>query len=282
MKKILFEIMIALTLASCAANARIDNFTLNTASAPEISGALVSAARADSANELLREKTLRPSVRVEVRFSSAGREYSSYGSGVVVACSENGGSFDVLIITAAHVARSHEDCPDRKISVETFENSAVAGRFEAAVVACDCAGDLAILKIRTGSRLATARIAPAGTFVKSAVFDEVFAVGCRLGMPPSPSDGIVSAESAPDGRLWITSACTIFGNSGGGVFLKSTGELIGIVSMVAMVRTELLTEPGGEPLGGAVLHPVSHIGFFAPASEVRAFIEKSGFDAGQK
>jgi S1-C subfamily serine protease len=270
---------IPLLLASCVANARIDNFALNTSSAPEfLNGCASAAAHAETANAFLCEKTLKPSVRVEVRFDSAGREYSSYGSGVVIACSENGGAFDVLVLTAARVARSHEDCADRRICVETFENSSVTGRYEAMVAACDKTADLALLKFKSPLRLSCARMVPAEMLRKSVVFDEVFAVGCRLGMPPAPSDGIVSAESAvPNSRLWITSACAIFGNSGGGVFLKSTGELLGIVIMVAMVRTELLAEPGGEPLGGAVLHPVSHIGFFLPASEVRAFLDKSGF-----
>ena len=67
-------------------------------------------------------------------------------------------------------------------------------------------------------------------------------MGCSLGLAPRPSSGLISAFS---GSRYEISAPILPGNSGGGVFLKATRELIGIVVWVRVYHGQLVTTAAG-------------------------------------
>jgi S1-C subfamily serine protease len=165
-----------------------------------------------------------------------------------------------------------------RIEAHFFDDSGRHTPHNAAIIAVDMQRDLALLVVKSSKAYPTARLASKETCDAVTVASEVYAVGGKLGMVPTPTEGLVSGrafEGSRMGKLWGTSACTIFGNSGGGVFLKKTGELIGVMVMVAMVRTELLSD-GGAPIRAASVHPVCHMGFFVPLASVREFLAENG------
>jgi len=99
----------------------------------------------------------------------------------------------------------------------------------AGVLASDEEKDLAILAILSPNiNLPVAELLSLDEWKYVKILTEVYAIGCPLGFPPHATDGIVS--SFYDG-LWVSSPI-FFGNSGGGVFLKITGKLIGLTHAI--------------------------------------------------
>jgi len=240
--------------------------------------------------QTLYEDLLYPSVRIE---SAAG-----CGSGVVIASgvmrpvSETQDARpttqDIYVLTAAHVVGDFS-C----VEVCFYDYGQVAAGFSlrnlkvaATVVATDTGKDLALLRcpygrLRTAScvmrsgpetqdaRLKTlrpARLAPRNYVPK--IFTPVWVVGCALGLPPRPSEGIITkvheftgsrvhestgelVNSSTRELFWEVSAPIWPGNSGGGVFLKDTPacaeasagrhELIGIAVWVKVYRGQLVS-----------------------------------------
>ena len=197
------------------------------------------------------------------------------GSGNPVAASSKpaGDSYRSYLITACHVAMEilgsrfprgeienirllDPDAPETLIS------------HSATVEIYDEARDLALLKLSTKERLlhVAHRINDAG-FRDLKLFSRVYAVGCPLGNNPMPTCGEISSTSkvVGDQEFWMINAPTFFGNSGGGVFLSETCELIGISSMI-------YTYGKSKPV------VVPHMGLFVPISDVVKWLESEGYD----
>ena len=62
----------------------------------------------------------------------------------------------------------------------------------------------------------------------------------------------------------MSSAQIIYGNSGGAIFLKDTGEFIGVPSMIAVT-------------GYMGMSAITHMGFFIPIFRVYNFLEDNVF-----
>jgi len=155
----------------------------------------------------------------------------------------------VYVLTAAHVVGN-----DVLVSVELFNSTESLPAF---VVATDTGKDLALLQIPTSnfkhltSNFKPARLAPRD-YVPY-IFTPVWVIGCSLGYAPRPSEGIITAVGGQktENRVqilsdfWETNAPIWPGNSGGGVFLKSTHELIGIAVWVKVYRGQLVSTMAG-------------------------------------
>jgi hypothetical protein len=83
--------------------------------------------------------------------------------------------------------------------------------------------------------------------------EEVYAVGSPMGEPTIITDGHVIRPY--DDRTWVVTAPIVFGNSGGPVISKRTGEVVGITIAVAIL----------DPWSGI---PVYHLHLMLPSYKV--------------
>ncbi len=100
-----------------------------------------------------------------------------------------------------------------------------------------------------------------------AVWDSIWAVGCPLGNDPVPSAGEISSTSneLDDTNYWMINAPTYFGNSGGGVYLADSKQLIGVFS-------KIYTHGKGTPI------VVPHMGLCTPITSVYDWLEAESLD----
>lgn len=177
------------------------------------------------------------------------RANGGIGSGVIIATTDYtdkhrpacqsgaaGRLTQVYILTAAHVVGDESTVAvyiyDYEIPVVTIEL--------ARVVSTDTYKDLALLRYTSRQRYKQVRLAPRD--YQPYLFTEVYAVGCSLGLNPRPLEGIITSIGI---NKWEISAPVLPGNSGGGVFLKDTHELIGITVWVRTYYGQLVTTMAG-------------------------------------
>lgn len=156
------------------------------------------------------------------------RTGTSTGSGVIIS--------DTYILTAAHVVGNESTVTvyiyDYELPVVTIKT--------VTVIITDTYKDLALLRYTSSQRYKQARLAPRD--YQPYLFTEVYAVGCSLGFNPRPSEGIITSIGI---NKWEVSAPILPGNSGGGVFLKDTHELIGITVWIRLCHGQLVTTMAG-------------------------------------
>jgi S1-C subfamily serine protease len=99
------------------------------------------------------------------------------------------------------------------------------------------------------------------------VWDQVCAVGCPLGNDPVPSNGEVSSlnNELNGSNYWMINAPTYFGNSGGGVYLTGTRQLIGVFS-------KIYTHGKGNPV------VVPHMGLCTPIGAIYEWLTEEGLE----
>jgi S1-C subfamily serine protease len=128
--------------------------------------------------------------------------------------------------------------------------------------------DLALLRLRTNQRFDhVAQLLPREKAKDVHIFDALYVVGCGMGQPPFPTHGMLTGKDVQIDYFpyWQTSAPSIFGNSGGAVFLGETLELMGVPSRIRVNGTMFNADA------------VTHIGFFCPPHEIHRFLREQGF-----
>lgn len=162
------------------------------------------------------------------------------GSGTVVFSGENPKTraVETYVLTAFHVVRNIlADTP--KAAQDGFdvtiylpgEKLIVKGR----MVASQPKIDAALVRLSTDRKLPfVANVLPRKESAQVKVWDAVCAVGCPLGNDPVPSHGEVSSlhNELNGANYWMINAPTYFGNSGGGIYLGDTRQLIGVFSKI--------------------------------------------------
>jgi len=182
--------------------------------------------------QALYEDLLYPSVRITTD--------DGIGSGVII--SHHRGAEDtentIYILTAGHVVGN-----EALVKVELFGSTESLPAF---VVSTDTDKDLALLRIvLSNNQQLTTKIYPTRLAPKSYIpyiFTPIWVIGCSLGLVPRPTAGEITATFGPD---WEMNASIWPGNSGGGVFLKDTHELIGIAVWVKICQGQLASTMGG-------------------------------------
>ncbi len=179
------------------------------------------------------------------------------------------GGFDTYVLSAYHVVSDFvaaggpwETRDPASLRVWTAEAASPAD-FEADIVAYQEELDLVLLKVRSDQPFRhVAPIASREKLKAMTPFTSIYTVGCPLGHDPMPSRGEITNQSKDVNgrRFWIVSAPTIFGNSGGGVFLEDTRELVGVCSMVCVYQNLI-------PV------PVSHMGVMVPGEAVLDWLD---------
>ncbi|MBQ8726549.1 MAG: trypsin-like peptidase domain-containing protein [Clostridia bacterium] len=174
---------------------------------------------------------IRPSV-VEIYSMMANAQSS--GSGVVLSMAdEDGDGVDdkAIIVTCHHVIDS---------AYEVIVKAIDGKEYKATLVGTDPDSDLAVLFIQATSTNAFENLTSATWYDRSSnlkVGTEVYAIGNPLGtLGGTVTSGIISAinrdVTVEDTQMTLiqTDAAINGGNSGGGLFDKNTGALIGIVN----------------------------------------------------
>jgi len=234
------------------------------------------------------EQMFYPTVRV--RTKKAG------GSGTVVYSKKHNGEVYTYVITNHHVIsdsvkveKKWDPVLKRKVDKEILDTvfveffrynnySHTVGSFavEADIVAySEVQGgqDWALLRVRDKENTAdwVANLFPLDDIDNVHIFDEVYAVGASLGHPPVASDGHISYmdDEIEHYKYWMSSAPTIFGNSGGAVYRWSTNrkqyEYIGIPSRISI-----------QPMGFSA-DAITHMGYFIPIDRVYTLLDDNDY-----
>jgi S1-C subfamily serine protease len=124
--------------------------------------------------------------------------------------------------------------------------------------------DAALLRLRSAevwTGLATVLAADEVASVR--VWDPIYAVGCPLGNDPIPTHGAISSlrNDLNGANYWMINAPTYFGNSGGGVYLAQTRQLIGVFS-------KIYTHGKGNPV------VIPHMGLCTPISAIHDWLAR--------
>ena len=192
-----------------------------------------------ASKEIIKKHTEMFYPTVRVRSKRAG------GSGTVVYSEEYNKDVYTYVITNHHVVaesiqieKKWDPILKRKVDKETLDTvyveffkynnySHCIGSFavEADIVAyseVDGGQDWALLRVRDKENKAdnVANLFPINDVDNVHIFDECYAVGASLGHPPIASKGMITYmdDEIDHYKYWMSSAQTIYGNSGGSVF----------------------------------------------------------------
>jgi hypothetical protein len=238
--------------------------------------------------ELKHKQMFYPTVRV--RTGRAG------GSGTVVYSKVHDKEVHTYVITNHHVIAENiavekkwDSVLKKKVDKETLDTVQVeffrynnfshcVGSFavEADIVAYsefEGGEDWALLRCRDKENVCeyVANIFPRDDVDNIHIFDEVFAVGASLGHPPIATDGHIAYmdDEIDHYNYWMSTAQTIFGNSGGAVYRWSRArkcyEYVGIPSRI---QVKLL---------GFSADAITHMGYFIPIERIYKLLESNCF-----
>ena len=234
------------------------------------------------------EQMFYPTVRV--RTKKAG------GSGTVVYSKKHKNEVYTYVITNHHVIadsvkieKKWDSVLKRKVDKEKLDTvfveffrynnySHTVGSFavEADIVAyseVEGGQDWALLRVRDKENKAdwVANLFPLKDLDNVHIFDDCFAVGASLGHPPVASKGMITYmdDEIEHYKYWMSSAPTIFGNSGGAVYRWSGNrkqyEYIGIPSRISI-----------QPMGFSA-DAITHMGYFIPIDRVYNLLDDNNY-----
>lgn len=234
------------------------------------------------------EQMFYPTVRV--RTKKAG------GSGTVVYSKKHKDEVHTYVITNHHVIadsvkieKKWDSVLKRKVDKEKLDTvfveffrynnySHTVGSFavEADIVAyseVEGGQDWALLRVRDKENVAdwVANMFPLEDLENVHIFDDCFAVGASLGHPPVASKGMITYmdDEIDSFKYWMSSAPTIFGNSGGAVYRWNTDskqyEYIGIPSRISI-----------QPMGFSA-DAITHMGYFIPIDRVYKLLQENDY-----
>ena len=234
------------------------------------------------------EQMFYPTVRV--RTKKAG------GSGTVVYSENYKKEVYTYVITnhhvisdSVHIEKKWDPVLKRKVDKEILDTvyveffrynnySHTVGSFavEADIVAySEVQGgqDWALLRVRDKENKAdwVANMFPLNDIDNVHIFDKVFAVGASLGHPPIASEGIITYmdDEIEHYKYWMSSAQTIYGNSGGACYRYSPTrklyEWIGVPSRISV-----------QPSGFAS-DAITHMGYFIPIDRVYDLLKENNY-----
>lgn len=220
---------------------------------------------------------------VRVRANEAG------GSGTVIFSEQNdNGEYSTYLLTNHHVVdgsisvkKEWSTLLKRERKMDYFEpvdahffeymweSRNVGGNTKKCeIVAYDPNEDLALLKLRDTREVpAVASMFPRDEEKKLKVGMPVVAVGAGLGAPPVQTEGVLSQFGIDIDRkeFWLQTGPTIYGNSGGALFLRDTYELIGVPARIAVT------------LSGFSSDAITHLSFAIPITRIYDFLEEQRF-----
>ena len=234
------------------------------------------------------EQMFYPTVRVRTKKSG--------GSGTVVYSEEHNNEIHTYVITnhhvindCIHIVKKWNPVLKKKIDTEILDTVQVEyfkynnyshniGSFavEADIVAyseVEGGQDWALLRVRDKESRAdwVANLFPSNDLDNVHIFDDVFAVGASLGHPPIASEGIITYmdDEIDHYKYWMSSAQTIYGNSGGACYrwspTRKIYEYIGIPSRISI-----------QPMGFSA-DAITHMGYFIPIDRIYKLLDDNNY-----
>ena len=231
----------------------------------------------------LHERVLYPAVRVKTE--KAG------GSGTVIYSKVNPVNpfdYETFVLTNHHVvegAISTKEAWDSvlkkqtkkeymaPVSVELFDyvyQSTVdsSKSYKADVVAYDQAHDMAIVKLDSPRKVdSVADLIPRDKLREVRLFSHVWLCGCSLLHDPFASPGSITClrEIIDNKDYMMANAPSIFGNSGGSVYLAETKEFLGMPSRITAMQL------------GFGMDIITFMGFFTHPKRLYEFLDEQEF-----
>ncbi len=190
------------------------------------------------------------------------------GSGTLVFSGQNpkDGTVETYVLTAHHVVRNIlADTPSARtngVVVTIYLPDGARKDVRGDMILSEPRIDSALLKLRTTDRFENvARVLPKSAASRVEVWEPIYAVGCPLGNDPVPSAGAISSlkNQLNNSNYWMINAPTYFGNSGGGIYLADTCELVGVFS-------KIYTHGKGAPV------VIPHMGLCTPITTVHEWL----------
>lgn len=209
--------------------------------------------------DVFMSRMLAPTVQIRYKDRS--------GAGVIMKKERaNTGLYKVYVLTAYHiVSDAKEERAPNRIYVNIYKGDKKFSHI-ADIFRHDDELDIAILSVETDIDGLNCAI-PIQPARRSSIslYDPVVTIGCPLGYDPIATEGRITSfrKKVKGGNFWLMSSPTVYGNSGGGVFLKKTGELIGIANMICTYD-------------GVVSTPVYHMSIFMPIMDICKWLDSEG------
>lgn len=140
--------------------------------------------------------------------------------------------------------------------------------YRGVIKAYDKLRDIALIKVKSTKKFPyVAELFPKGKEEERLrSFMPVYVVGCGLGHSPFQTSGELAgfSDEIDNYPYWLTTAPTIFGNSGGALYLMDTAEFIGMPSRIAVTG-----------LFGS--SPITHMSWSVPVTSIYDFLEENIF-----
>lgn len=222
---------------------------------------LLAASKQDASVEVRYRELMSPTVRVQSK--------TEVGSGSIL-WSRKTGSKGALsyVLTAWHiVADAFEGEDEPTLEVDFYRGGTMLRTERAKVVARHEGLDLAVLEVRGYHVYPTkARIPARSALPAIPIFSKVYAIGCPLGYSPLPTSGeLTSKDKELDGnQYWMINAPTIFGNSGGGIYVADSRTMIGVLSRISAYKNMIDVA-------------VPHMGLVTPMDQVYDWLDSTRY-----
>jgi S1-C subfamily serine protease len=165
---------------------------------------------------------------------------SDVGSGTVIYSDKKGDRYVSYVLTAHHIVEQNYD-PKTPLPLEvvSFREGRKVREESGIVVSVSPQLDLALIEVESDRPYeATAKLIAPEKIAAVKLYSRVNAIGCPLGYAPIPTSGELTSKSKVlDGQsYWMINAPTIFGNSGGAIYLSETHEMIGVLSRISAYK----------------------------------------------
>lgn len=227
---------------------------------------------------------------VRVRSGKAG------GSGTVIYSNKDkSGIYRTYVITCEHVVDDLIKIEKKwdpvlkkdrrmevlgKASVELFYYEHLSrckgssGQHRANIVAYDKDGDIALLEVEREETPIdyVAHVYPKDEVKQIHVLDQLYCVGAAMGHEPIVTNGVLSFmdEIIDNKEYWMSTAQSIFGNSGGSVFRHDENrEQYEFLGMPARITVAMY---------GFSADAITHMGFFVPITRIYEFLDRNHYD----
>jgi len=148
----------------------------------------------------------------------------------------------------------------------------LSGSFRAEIVSYDADQDIALLELEKNSLTEPiAYMYPYHEEDKIHVFDEIYCCGAAMAHKPITTKGIITFmdEIIDDYEYWMSSAASIFGNSGGAIFRyskkRSHYEFLGMPARIVV------------NMAGFSQDAITHMGFFVPVTRIYSHLKDNHY-----
>ena len=186
-----------------------------------------------SEQQQISEKVLYPMVRIQIQFT----EGQSRGSGVVVFSELVNGVYNTYIITCAHLfgmgkSIVYDNIKETRIKI--FSEEKEWHDLNAVIIAADVAKDVALLKVETTDKYATATFAAPDIFDTMYTLEKVYHIGTMFGREIHPIESHLAQR--PHEGYGRTQGPIYPGYSGGPCYLAKDLTLIGLNQRIGVYQ----------------------------------------------